>query len=80
MKVIQAVLMHTVHTCCASVSYMEDFDSEYILQERLHSRLSAYPLEKRKFFYQYVHNGSSVSCFKNFFLTFMLLSFSFLQK
>lgn len=49
MKVIQAVLMHTVLTCCASLTYMEDFDSVYSWQKRLHSRLSAYPLEKRKF-------------------------------
>lgn len=41
MKVIQAVLMHTVLTCCASVTYMEDFDSVYSWQKRLHSRLSA---------------------------------------
>lgn len=81
MKVIQAVLMHTVLTCCASVTYMEEFDSLYSWRKRLHSRLSAYPPEKRKFINQYVRNGSSVAFnFFFFFLTFMLLSFHFSWK
>ncbi len=71
-KVIQIVLMHKVHTCCASVSYTEDFYSEYRWQEWLHSGVSANSLERGR---------SSISMFwvdpaclaLNFFLTFVTL-------